>query len=159
MSCGNDGEYLKEQLELARLMCEMLESGRTDEVLESLQKKPIDISHIWHFDDNKNTRNIMAKKITEKNTEKEEAVQVDNVNEYLQGETPKYELGQRLFMLEDNKVKEFTVYHRIVETILNENDDGQQNVETVILYGGENLRRTVNENLLYPSKAALLNSL
>ena len=51
MSCGNEEEYLKEQLELARLMCEMLESGRTDEVLENLRKKPIDISHIGHFDE------------------------------------------------------------------------------------------------------------
>ena len=160
MRCGNDGEYLKEQLELARLMCEMLESGRTDEVLEKLRKNPIDISHIGHFDEQKNTRNIMAKKITEKLTEKEEdAVQVDNVNEYLQGESPKYGLGQRLFYMENNKVASFTVFHRIVEEILNESDDGQQTVETTIYYGGDNLRKTYLEDILYPSKEALLNSL
>ena len=51
MSCVNDGEYLKKQLELARLMCEMLESGRIDDVLENLRKKPIEISHIGHFDE------------------------------------------------------------------------------------------------------------
>ena len=101
----------------------------------------------------------MAKKITENNTEKEEAVQVDNVNEYLQGKSPKYGLGQRLFYMENNKVASFTVYHRIVEEILNESDDGEQTVETTIYYGGDNLRKTYLEDILYPSKEALLNSL
>lgn len=157
MRCSNDGEELKEQFELARLMCEMLESGRAAEVLENLRKKPI---HIEYFDEQQNTLNIMTKKLTDKNTKKEEeAVQVENENEYLQGDKPKYGLGQRLFFMENNKVANFTVYHRIVEEVLDENDDGQQTVETTIHYGGDNLRKTYGEDILYPSKEALLNSL
>ena len=70
----------------------------------------------------------------------------------------KYEIGDEVFVMEDNKVKSFTIGKRIILTRLS-NDD---KIETVVYYDESNwnsLKAEYSEQMLYPSKKKLLESL
>jgi hypothetical protein len=70
----------------------------------------------------------------------------------------KYEIGDEVFTMEDNKVKSFIVQKRIILT----RTDSDNNIVTSVYYDDSNwssLKATYPENVLYPSKKELLNSL
>ena len=70
----------------------------------------------------------------------------------------KYEVGDEVFTMEDNKVKSFIVQKRIILT----RADSDNNIVTSVYYDDSNwssLKATYPENALYPSKKELLNSL
>ena len=70
----------------------------------------------------------------------------------------KYEVGDEVFTMEDNKVKSFVVQKRIILT----RADGDNNVVTSVYYDESNwdsLKAIYPEDVLYPSKKELLNSL
>lgn len=70
----------------------------------------------------------------------------------------KYEVGDEVFTMEDNKVKSFVVQKRIILTRV----DGDNNVVTSVYYDESNwdsLKAIYPEDALYPSKKELLNSL
>ena len=69
----------------------------------------------------------------------------------------KYEIGDEVFTMEDNKVKSFIVQKRIILTRAD-----SDNIVTSVYYDDSNwssLKATYPENALYPSKKELLNSL
>ena len=70
----------------------------------------------------------------------------------------KYEVGDEVFTMEDNKVKSFIIQKRIILT----RDAGDNNIMTTVYYDESNwdsLKAIYPENVLYPSKKELLNSL
>ena len=70
----------------------------------------------------------------------------------------KYEVGDEVFTMEDNKVKSFIVQKRVILT----RDAGDNNIMTTVYYDDSNwdsLKAIYPENVLYPSKKELLNSL
>ena len=70
----------------------------------------------------------------------------------------KYEVGDEVFVMEDNKVKSFTIAKRIIVTRLD--NDGK--IQNDVLYDESNwasLKGQYNEKFLYPTKKALLESL
>ena len=70
----------------------------------------------------------------------------------------KYEVGDEVFTMEDNKVKSFIVQKRVILT----RDAGDNNIMTTVYYDDSNwdsLKAIYPENALYPSKKELLNSL
>lgn len=70
----------------------------------------------------------------------------------------KYEIGDEVFTMEDNKVKSFIVQKRIILT----RTDSDNNIVTSVYYDDSNwssLKATYPENALYSSKKELLNSL
>ena len=70
----------------------------------------------------------------------------------------KYEVGDEVFTMEDNKVKSFIVQKRIILT----RADSDNNIVTSVYYDDSNwdsLKATYPENALYSSKKELLNSL
>lgn len=70
----------------------------------------------------------------------------------------KYEVGDEVFTMEDNKVKSFIVQKRVILT----RDVGDNNIMTTVYYDDLNwdsLKAIYPENVLYPSKEELLNSL
>ena len=70
----------------------------------------------------------------------------------------KYEVGDEVFTMEDNKVKSFVVQKRIILT----RADGDNNVVTSVYYDESNwdsLKAIYPEDALYSSKKELLNSL
>jgi len=70
----------------------------------------------------------------------------------------KYEVGDEVFTMEDNKVKSFVVQKRIILTRV----DGDNNIVTSVYYDESNwdsLKAIYPEEVLYPSKKELLNSL
>ena len=70
----------------------------------------------------------------------------------------KYEVGDEVFTMEDNKVKSFIVQKRIILT----RADIDNNIVTSVYYDDSNwdsLKATYPEDALYPSKKELLNSL
>ena len=70
----------------------------------------------------------------------------------------KYEVGDEVFTMEDNKVKSFIVQKRVILT----RDVGDNNIMTTVYYDDSNwdsLKAIYPEDALYPSKKELLNSL
>jgi len=70
----------------------------------------------------------------------------------------KYEVGDEVFTMEDNKVKSFIVQKRIILTRV----DGDNNIVTSVYYDESNwdsLKAIYSEDALYSSKKDLLNSL
>ena len=70
----------------------------------------------------------------------------------------KYEIGDEVFTMEDNKVKSFIVQKRIILT----RADIDNNIVTSVYYDDSNwdsLKAAYTEDALYPSKEELLNSL
>ena len=70
----------------------------------------------------------------------------------------KYEIGDEVFTMEDNKVKSFIVQKRIILT----RADIDNNIVTSVYYDESNwdsLKAIYPEDALYPSKKELLNSL
>ena len=70
----------------------------------------------------------------------------------------KYEVGDEVFTMEDNKVKSFIVQKRIILT----RADIDNNIVTSVYYDESNwdsLKAIYPEDALYPSKKELLNSL
>ena len=70
----------------------------------------------------------------------------------------KYEVGDEVFTMEDNKVKSFIIQKRIILT----RDAGDNNIMTTVYYDDSNwdsLKAIYPEDALYPSKKELLNSL
>ena len=70
----------------------------------------------------------------------------------------KYEVGDEVFTMEDNKVKSFVVQKRIILT----RADIDNNIVTSVYYDESNwdsLKAIYPEDALYPSKKELLNSL
>ena len=70
----------------------------------------------------------------------------------------KYEVGDEVFTMEDNKVKSFIIQKRVILT----RDAGDNNIMTTVYYDDSNwdsLKAIYSENVLYPSKKELLNSL
>lgn len=70
----------------------------------------------------------------------------------------KYDIGDEVFVMEDNKVKSFTIGKRIILTRLSNDDE----IETVVYYDESNwnsLKAEYSEKMLYPSKKKLLESL
>ena len=70
----------------------------------------------------------------------------------------KYEVGDEVFTMEDNKVKSFIIQKRVILT----RNVGDNNIMTTVYYDDSNwdsLKAIYPENVLYPSKEELLNSL
>ena len=70
----------------------------------------------------------------------------------------KYEVGDEVFTMEDNKVKSFIIQKRVILT----RDAGDNNIMTTVYYDDLNwdsLKAIYPEDALYPSKKELLNSL
>ena len=70
----------------------------------------------------------------------------------------KYEVGDEVFTMEDNKVKSFIIQKRVILT----RDVGDNNIITTVYYDDSNwdsLKAIYPEDALYPSKKELLNSL
>ena len=70
----------------------------------------------------------------------------------------KYEVGDEVFTMEDNKVKSFIIQKRVILT----RDVGDNNIMTTVYYDDSNwdsLKAIYPEDALYPSKKELLNSL
>ena len=70
----------------------------------------------------------------------------------------KYEIGDEVFVMEDNKVKSFVIEKRIIVT----RTDNDGKIINEVLYDENNwnsLKAQYNENILYPSKNKLLESL
>lgn len=94
-------------------------------------------------------------------TKRKEIQEVVN-NEIIKIEEPKklykYEIGDEVFVMQNNKVHSFIVEKRIILTRKTNND----NVETKVYYDDNNydsMKAIYVEDVLYPSKSALLNSL
>ena len=67
----------------------------------------------------------------------------------------KYEVGDEVFTMEDNKVKSFIIQKRIIMTRF----DGDGNIVTSVYYDESNwdsFKAMYAENSLYPSKKELL---
>ena len=70
----------------------------------------------------------------------------------------KYEVGDEVFTMEDNKVKSFIIQKRVILT----RNVGDNNIMTSVYYDDSNwdsLKAIYPEDALYPSKKELLNSL
>ncbi len=70
----------------------------------------------------------------------------------------KYEVGDEVFTMEDNKVKSFIIQKRIIMTRF----DGDGNIVTSVYYDESNwdsFKAMYAENVLYPSKKELLETL
>ena len=99
----------------------------------------------------------MAKRKETQEVVENEVMTTEEVKE----ESPKlykYEVGDEVFTMEDNKVKSFVVQKRIILTRV----DGDNNIVTSVYYDESNwdsLKAIYPEDSLYPSKKELLNSL
>ena len=99
----------------------------------------------------------MAKRKETQEVVENEVMATEEVKE----ESPKlykYEVGDEVFTMEDNKVKSFVVQKRIILT----RADGDNNVVTSVYYdelNWDSLKAKYPEDALYPSKKELLNSL
>ncbi len=70
----------------------------------------------------------------------------------------KYEVGDEVFTMENNKVKSFVINKRVILTIL----DGDGNTRTEVYYDENNwasAKAQYTEEALFPSKKKLLESL
>lgn len=70
----------------------------------------------------------------------------------------KYEVGDEVFTMEDNKVKSFIIQKRIIMTRF----DGDGNIVTSVYYDESNwasFKAIYAEDILYPSKEKLLETL
>lgn len=71
----------------------------------------------------------------------------------------KYDIGQEVFLMQNNKVNSFIIEKRVIVT--RKNAEGGKIITKVYYdpYGNDSMRATFIEDILYPSKEALLNSL